>query len=263
MPYTKLKAFLPMPLNSNASLKDWLVVVPARLKSERLPKKPLADLGGMPMIVRVVKNLAPLSHLGAEIIVATDADEVVQACKGHQLAVVMTDPRHASGTDRAAEVALKSAAPYILNVQGDEPFVDTDDLKALMVSFMREPQADMGTLVYESSDQVLAGDPNAVKAVRSTAGFALYFSRASLPYNRDKMTNLPDRFWHHLGVYAFRRDRLADFVKLGPSTLERQEKLEQLRALEAGWRIWLEPARHFSRGIDTIHDLEAARARLP
>src|SRR5262249_48699177 len=135
----------------------------------------------------------------------------------------------------------------------------------LMAQMESRSDADLGTLVVEQTSQALAADPNAVKAVRSTAGWAMYFSRASLPYDRGAVDrrHLPARFWHHMGVYAFRREKLAASVALGPSPLERVERLEQLRALEAGWRIWLEPAAAaFGRGIDTPEDLEAARALI-
>jgi 3-deoxy-manno-octulosonate cytidylyltransferase (CMP-KDO synthetase) len=176
----------------------------------------------------------------------------------------MTAASHVSGTDRCAEAASGTRQPFVLNVQGDEPFVSTEALRQLMQTMMIRADADMGTLVASSHDPALAADPNAVKAVRAHTGFGLYFSRAALPYERTPHQggNLPRQFWHHLGVYAFRRQRLEEFVALGPSPLELTEKLEQLRALEAGWRIWLEPTTHVARGIDTPQDLEAARARF-
>jgi 3-deoxy-manno-octulosonate cytidylyltransferase (CMP-KDO synthetase) len=121
--------------------------------------------------------------------------------------------------------------------------------------------ADLATLVYEASDPKLAADPNAVKAVRDKDGFALYFSRAPIPYDRSakERAYLPQAFWHHMGIYAYRRERLQAFVRLGPSRLEQTEKLEQLRALENGWRIHLAVAQTYSSGIDTPADLEAAR----
>lgn len=246
------------------SLQDWLVVIPARLGSERLPRKPLADLAGKPLIVRVAENLAALKAAGASLLVATDADEVMAACRSQGIPAAMTAAHHVSGTDRCAEAAAKHSHPFILNVQGDEPFVSVEALNSLMEAMVQRQDADMGTLVVPSTDLSIAADPNVVKAVRAHTGFALYFSRAPLPYDRTKHAggNLPRHFYQHLGVYAFRRERLKDFVALGPSPLELTEKLEQLRALEAGWRLWLEPTPHGARGIDTPEDLEAARARL-
>jgi len=246
------------------SLQDWLVVIPARLGSERLPRKPLADLAGKPLIVRVAENLAPLKAAGAKLLVATDSEEVEAACLSRGIQAQMTAAHHVSGTDRCAEAAANHSQPFVLNVQGDEPFVSIEALKSLMQAMHRRHDADMGTLVVPSTDLTLAADPNVVKAVRSHTGYALYFSRAPLPYDRTKHAggNLPRQFYQHLGVYAFKRQRLMDFVTLGPSPLELTEKLEQLRALEAGWRLWLESTPHGARGIDTPEDLEAARARL-
>lgn len=245
------------------SLANWLVVVPARLASTRLPEKPLADLGGRPMIVRSVENLAPLARRGAQVVVATDSKAVKTAVEAHGFTALMTREDHQSGTDRCWEIAAGAVQPFVLNVQGDEPFANINDLTALMTALEKDPAADLGTLVFHCRDQALAKDPNVVKAVRSTSGTALYFSRSAVPYWRDNAaTNgLPESFWQHLGVYAFRREKLQAFVALPQSPLELAEKLEQLRALDHGWRILLAEAKTFSRGIDTPHDLEAARAR--
>ncbi len=245
-------------------MRSWLVVVPARLASERLPRKPLADLGGKPLIVRTCENLAPLSRAGARIVVATDSKEVEDVCGGAGIACERTRADHPSGTDRCWEVASRAPEPLIMNVQGDEPFAATADLLRLAQAFAAKPEADIGTLVFSATDQALAADPNAVKAVRTADGWALYFTRAPIPYDRDAKSrgHLPQRFWLHMGIYTFRRPRLEAFVALPPSPLERTEKLEQLRALESGWRILLQEARAYSRGIDTPDDLEAARARF-
>jgi len=248
---------------SSRELAGWLVVVPARLKSERLPEKPLQDLGGLPLVVRVVQNLGPLVALGAKVVVATDAEKIISVCQRHGIEAVMTDVAHQSGTDRCAEVATKfPELPFVLNVQGDEPFVAIADLQRLTAAMQKDQSIDIGTLVYENRDAKAAADPNVVKAVRRGDGLALYFSRAAIPFRRDAVPPLPAVFWQHIGIYAFRRARLMDFVTLPPSPLEQSEKLEQLRALEQGWRLWLEPASHLSRGIDTPADLEAARARI-
>jgi 3-deoxy-manno-octulosonate cytidylyltransferase (CMP-KDO synthetase) len=239
----------------------WLIVIPARLQSTRLPRKPLQDLGGVPLVVKVYQNLAPLLAEGAQALVATDADEVLAACREHAVPATRTAATHESGTDRCAEAAQTSTRPYVLNVQGDEPFVSVKDLAALMTAVETRPEIDLGTLAYSCEDPELANDANAVKAVRGQDGRAIYFSRASVPYDRDARRGLLP-FWLHLGIYALRRERLAAFVRLPPSPLEKLEKLEQLRVVEQGWRIHLEPATTFSRGIDTPEDLEAARARI-
>ena len=244
------------------SLSDWLIVVPARLASTRLPNKPLADLGGRPMIVRVAENLRPLTERGAALIVATDAPQVRQVVEAAGLRAAMTRVEHPSGTDRCWEVAQGTTHPFILNVQGDEPFAAVDDLLALTRAFSANAAADMATLAFRSTDSDAAGDPNVVKVIRSAAEMALYFSRAAIPYRRDGQEHRPDAFWRHLGVYAFRRDRLRAFVAMPPSPLEEIEKLEQLRALEHGWLILVTEAKNLSHGIDTPADLEAARARF-
>lgn len=239
----------------------WLIVIPARLQSTRLPAKPLQELGGVPLVVKVYQNLAPLLEDGAEALVATDDEAVLAVCRTHGVPAALTAVTHESGTDRCAEAAATSQRPFVLNVQGDEPFVSVKDLAALMTAVETRPEIDLGTLAYACADPDLAGDPNAVKAVRAGDGRALYFSRASVPYDRDaRRVGLP--FWLHLGIYALRRERLQAFVRLPPSPLEKLEKLEQLRVVEQGWRIHLEQATTFSRGIDTPEDLEAARARL-
>lgn len=249
---------------SSSRLDQWLFVVPARLGSERLPRKPLVDLGGKPLVVRVAENLAPLVTRGAALVVATDSPDVLSICQKHGVKAVMTRVDHPSGTDRTAEAALPERRPFIMNVQGDEPFVDPEDLVRLAAAMESRAEADIGTLVFQSRDQKLAQDPNAVKALRRLDGYALYFSRHGVPYDRaaKERRHLPDVFWHHMGVYAFRREKLQEFVKLKPSPLEQAEKLEQLRALENGWKIYLQPAHTFARGIDTPEDLEAARARF-
>ena len=247
-------------------LSRWLIVVPARLKSERLPLKPLQDLGGKPLVVRVAENLQPLVHEGAHLILAIDSPEVERTLKIHGFNGIMTDPNLMSGTDRCAAAVTQygQSAAFVLNVQGDEPFVNTEDLVSLCLAMEKRPDLDMGTLVYRSSDADLFHDPNAVKALRGTDGTALYFSRSPVPYARSapERKHQPAAHWHHLGVYAFRRERLHAFVNLPPSELEQTEKLEQLRALEAGWKIYLQPALAFARGIDTPEDLEVARSRI-
>ncbi len=251
-------------MTDTLNLNDWLVIVPARLASERLPRKPLADLGGKPMIVRVVENLSPLIKRGAKVVVATDSQEVLTAIQKYGIEGVMTSPTHPSGTDRTAEAASSRKEPYILNVQGDEPFIDTGSLIKLMEKVKSNSFIAMGTLVFASSDIEQAKDPNVVKAVRSHSGNAIYFSRSLVPYDRSNQAreHVPPTFWQHLGVYAFPREKLFQFLNLPPSPLEALEKLEQLRAIEAGWQIWLEPALKSSRGIDTPADLEAARAQF-
>lgn len=242
--------------------KDWLIVVPARLASTRLPRKPLQPLGDRPLIVAVAENLRPLVAKGATVIVATDSHEVLSICEKHQIHAVMTASHHQSGSDRIAEVALHAPQPYILNVQGDEPFVSLADLETLIQAFNQKKDLGYATLVYRNENLHDFIDANVVKAVRDFSGYALYFSRAPIPYTRNPHPGSKDSFWQHIGVYAFKRETLLTYAALKPSPLELSESLEQLRALENRIPIYLAQAQNQSVGIDTPEDLEAAHARL-
>ena len=244
---------------SSLFLQDWLVVVPARLRAVRLPNKPLLDLGGKPMVVRVYENLQPLRDAGATVLVATDAEAIYETCEKAGCQVQMTDVAHPTGTDRIREVAMGFPHRYCLNVQGDEPFVVTGDLLRLMQAFAATPEAHMGTLYYTSADMEAFSTPAVVKVVCDLQGYALYFSRSPLPYPR---VGTLATFRQHLGVYAFQRESLIRYGNLEPTFLEKTESLEQLRALENGMKILCVEAEFPSRGIDTAEDLEAARARL-
>ncbi len=249
---------------STLDLSQWLVVVPARLGSQRLPRKPLADVGGRPLIVRVIDNLKPLRDLGALVLCATDAEEVLAAVKPWGYQGMLTASAHPSGTDRCAEVAQRYPKPFVLNVQGDEPFVDCGDLTSLCTVLQNDKAAQMGTLVHRSQDRDRFFDPNVVKVVASDSFHALYFSRAPIPFDREQ--GFPGSFWQHIGVYGFQRQKLLEFPALGQTaphpSLEAIEKLEQLRVLGAGWKIALSVAKGIARGIDTPEDLEAARQRF-
>lgn len=239
------------------SWQDWLIVVPARLQSSRLPEKPLQDLKGQPLIVRVYQRLSTLADKGAQIVVGTDSEKVLSACQQREIPACLTDPQHASGTDRVHEVASKYPHKFILNVQGDEPFVNLSDLENLCLSFQSRPNPEMGTLVHLNSNRADFENPNCVKVVRR-GDFALYFSRSPIPYPRDGVFQ---GFWQHIGIYAFSRTSLNQFCKLPMSSLEAIEKLEQLRALENSMQVHLCNANKPGLGIDTPEDLEEARAR--
>ena len=243
------------------SMADWLVVIPARLNSQRLPRKPLADLAGKPLIVRVFENLSPLRKMGAEVIVATDNNAIVHVCEEYKIPVRMTGAHHKSGTDRCWEVAQPLQKPYILNVQGDEPFMNVSDLITLCQRATNQENFQLATLGFLQTNPDDLQDPNVVKIVINRRNEALYFSRASLPYDRDHSSADRPSFWQHMGVYAFSRDALRAFCQLPPGILEGREKLEQLRALENGMSILIVKAETLSHGIDTEADLEAARER--
>lgn len=241
------------------NLQDWLVILPARLGSTRLPQKPLALLGGEALIVRVYERLEPLRQKGATVVVATDAAKIEAVLKARQIPYVLTNPNHPSGTDRVHEASLGYAQPNILNVQGDEPFIDIAALESLIKSASARPDFAMGTLVYKNYSATDYLNSNIVKCIRGPRDDALYFSRAPIPFVRDGFGS-EDFFWQHLGVYAFRRESLARFCALGPSPLEMAERLEQLRALEAGIPILTCESKEKGLSIDTLEDLEAARA---
>ncbi len=248
--------------------KEWLIVIPARLASERLPLKPLVDLGGKPLVVRVFENLVPLRATGAEIVVAVDDERTLRVCRDFKIQSMMTSIDHRSGTDRCAEVAGHFPQKrFVLNVQGDEPFVSCEDLKKLMAlmaannPLMAANNPLMATLGYQSSDLKDYSDPNVVKIVVSGKDEAIYFSRAPVPFDRDRMRLGNNQIDHlqHLGIYAFTRESLSQFCKLQPSFLEQVEKLEQLRAINAGWKILVCRASSKSIGIDTPDDLIRAQ----
>lgn len=246
-----------MATEKRPSYSNWLVVVPARLHSTRLFEKPLQDLAGKPLVVRVVENLSPLEDFGAEVVVATDSDKIAQVCQKYQIKAELTSPNHPSGTDRCWELAQKRNKGFILNVQGDEPFIPVSDLKKLMSTFGAEPQWAIGTMAHQVHDSESMKNPAVVKVIRSGAR-AIYFTRAPAPWDRDN----PEKgdYWQHVGVYAFRRKSLEDFCRLPPSPLEEIERLEQLRAIEAQMPILITDAERAPKGIDTPEDLEAARA---
>lgn len=228
-----------------------LCVIPARYASTRLPGKPLADIAGKPMIQRVYEQ-AGLAKLPAKVIVATDSQLVLDAVKGFGGNVMMTASSHPTGTDRLAEVA--NAFPdvdVIVNVQGDEPFIAPESIDALAGAFTDETLS-MATLktVMEEDEY---NSPAAVKVVTDQAGYALYFSRSLIPYPR----TMPAGFlvYKHIGVYAYRRDFLLTFASLQPTPLERAESLEQLRALEYGYRIKVLESSYPCIGVDTEEDL--------
>lgn len=237
-----------------------LVLIPARMASTRLPGKPLADIGGRPMIVHAARRAAE-AGLG-RVVVATDTPAVAEAVRSHGFEAVMTRSDHESGSDRIFE-ALTALDPdrqveTIVNVQGDLPTVDPAIIKAALRPF-EEPSVDIATLGVEIAGDDEKTNPNVVKIVGSplspTRLKALYFTRATAPWGEGPL-------YHHIGLYAYRRAALERFVALKPSPLERRERLEQLRALEAGMRIDAEIVRSVPLGVDTPADLERARQIL-
>lgn len=249
----------PFNMANSEQFKDWLVVIPSRMASTRLPRKALADIHGKPMVERVYHAIEPLRDCGAKLVVATDHQDIYQVCSQAQVPVAMTSEHHQSGTERVAEVSqMFPEKSYILNVQGDEPFVNVDDLKNLMNAHQKANDANLiSTLVYRSQDQENFLKASVVKAVIGKNQKALYFSRSPIPHDRKGEFH---GFWHHLGVYAYSQNALRDFCRIpNQSILEATESLEQLRWLDAGYPILTVQAQHWSQGIDTPEDLEWAR----
>jgi 3-deoxy-manno-octulosonate cytidylyltransferase (CMP-KDO synthetase) len=237
-----------------------LVLIPARMAATRLPGKPLLDIAGLPMIVHVLRR-AEAAQIG-RVAVATDTPEIAAAVVSHGGEAVMTRADHPSGSDRIFE-ALGKLDPereteIVVNLQGDFPTIRPEDIRNVLAP-LADPAVDIATLAAEIHSEEESTNPNVVKAVGSrlhaTRLRALYFTRATAPWGDGPR-------YHHVGLYAYRRAALERFVALPPSALERQEKLEQLRALEAGLRIDITIVDTVPRGVDTPADLETARRAL-
>lgn len=252
------------------------VLIPARLASTRLPDKPLADLGGRPLIVRVAEQAA--RSRAKAIVIATDAPAIAEAVRQAGFDAVMTRDDHPSGTDRLAEAATRLGLgddEVVVNLQGDEPEIAPDLLEAVAARLVGDTEASMSTCAHPIETLADWLNPNIVKVIADDRDRALYFSRAPIPFARDAMRGFPDHLpeslpafapgsapLRHIGLYAYRAGFLRRYAALPPAAIEQVEALEQLRVLAAGYRIALEcvdeapPA-----GIDTPADLEAARAR--
>jgi 3-deoxy-manno-octulosonate cytidylyltransferase (CMP-KDO synthetase) len=227
-----------------------IAVIPARLASTRLPRKMLLEIAGKPL-VGVVYDGVRSSPLLDEVMVATDSDEIFQVCRKNGWNVRMTSSRHRSGTERVQEISDSIAADVYINVQGDEPMVRTEQI-ATLLEVMQSPEAEVGTLMTPAAE-VDIPNPNAVKVVTDLNGQALYFSRATIPFDRDGAVL---RYFKHLGIYAYRKSALDRFVRLPESPLERSERLEQLRFLQNGIPIYVGETAYDSVGVDTEEDLQ-------
>ncbi|RUM05213.1 3-deoxy-manno-octulosonate cytidylyltransferase [Rhizobium chutanense] len=245
---------------SDSKLDGTLVLIPARMASTRLPGKPLADICGLPMIVQVALR-AKEAAIG-RVVVAVDDQQVFDTVSAAGFEVVMTSRDHQSGSDRIFEALAKvdpeGKAKFIVNVQGDLPTIEPETVRAALRP-LEDEAVDIGTLTIEIDNEEDKTAPHIVKVIGSpisaTRLRSLYFTRATAPYGKGPL-------YHHIGLYAYRRAALERFVSLGPSTLERRESLEQLRALEAGMRIDAEIVDTVPLGVDTPADLEKARRIL-
>lgn len=234
-----------------------LCIIPARYASTRLPGKPLSLIAGKPMI-QLVYERACQAQLPDEVVVATDSELVKQAVEGFGGKAVMTSPDHPSGTDRLAEVALMYPdVDIIVNVQGDEPMIPPEIIDRLAAALSEDETLQMATMKVLMQEEDYA-NPAAVKVVTDQNGYALYFSRSLMPYPRNKPEDY--RVFKHVGIYAYRRGFLLKYAALAPTPLERAESLEQLRALENGYKIKVLESDFQGIGVDTPEDLAAVNA---
>jgi 3-deoxy-manno-octulosonate cytidylyltransferase (CMP-KDO synthetase) len=232
-----------------------VAIIPARYTSSRLPAKPLADIGGRPMIEHVYRRAAAAPSI-ERVIVATDDERIVAAVERFGGIARLTSADHASGSDRLAEVARDLVCDVVVNVQGDEPLIDPQVIEEAIAPLRDDRDVQIATLRCRLTDPAEWQDPNVVKVVVDGQGFALYFSRSPIPYARAR--GLPP-VYKHIGLYVYRRTFLLTFSALARTPLERAESLEQLRALEHGYRIKTVETVHDSIGVDTEEDLERVR----
>jgi 3-deoxy-manno-octulosonate cytidylyltransferase (CMP-KDO synthetase) len=238
-----------------------IAIIPARYNSSRLPGKPLISIKGKPLIQRVYEK-ALKSKLLDKVLVATDNQKVKDLMENLGAEVKLTSKNHPTGSDRVAEAVRGITCDIVLNIQCDEPFLDprmVDDLIRLM---QNQKELKMATLAYKIKDPWLIYDPNIVKVVLDKKDFALYFSRMPVPFHRtDGKSSKISVFYEHIGIYAFRKSFLLRFAQLPQSPLEMAERLEQLRALENGYRIKILLTRYNSRAINSYSDLKRMKAR--
>lgn len=237
-----------------------LAVIPARYASTRFPGKPLAVIAGQPMIRHVYERVARCRQMDG-VVVATDDERIRDCVLTFGGEVVMTRSDHASGTDRLGEVAERMRHDYYVNIQGDEPLIDSTAIDELITQ-TRENFALMSTLVSRidpATDQAVLDNPNVVKVARAIDGYALYFSRAAIPYPRN---SAHARYYKHIGIYMYMHQTLLELCRLDPSPLERAESLEQLRALEHGVPILAVETAYSPVGVDVPEDIAAVETRL-
>ncbi|GHG03005.1 3-deoxy-manno-octulosonate cytidylyltransferase [Thalassotalea marina] len=246
---------------------SFVVIIPARYESTRLPGKPLADIHGKPMIQWVVEKAKASG--AKQVIVATDNDKVAEAVRGFGGEVCMTSANHQSGTERLAEVVEKygfKPEQVIVNVQGDEPFIPPENIAQVAQNLAQQNKAQMATLAVNIEEVEEALNPNAVKVLMDKDGYALYFSRATIPYDRERFLGakeinaIGDFYLRHIGIYAYRASFIQDYVQWPTSALEQIESLEQLRVLWQGEKIHVAVAKERSavEGVDTPEDLAKA-----
>ena len=251
-------------MNTASKAPDFLVVIPARLGSTRLPRKPLADIGGKPMVIRVAERAK--QSLANSVVVATDSPEIQAVCDEHRIDCLLTSADHPTGTDRLAEVAQLLKLPndaLIVNVQGDEPLIPPELINQVANTLAEHQQCAISTVAVPIADIAEIANPNVVKVVLNRSGEALYFSRAPIPFVRDVKRGDTTVHLRHLGIYAYRADFLQAYSRLEPAPPEQAEALEQLRALWNGYRIAVHIAPEAPpAGVDTPEDLDRIRQLL-
>ena len=238
-----------------------IAVIPARYASTRFPAKLMQDLGGKTVILRTYEA-AIITQLFDDVFVVTDSELIYNEIITNGGKAIMSIKAHESGSDRIAEAVENMEVDVVINVQGDEPFINAEPLKKVIEVFKNDTdrKVDLASLMFEIKDKAEIENPNNVKVIVDQQGFALYFSRSVIPYPRE--ANVGVRYMKHIGIYAFRKEALMDFYRLPMLSLEASEKLEQLRYLEYGKRIRMIETTHGSIGIDTPEDLEKARKLL-
>jgi 3-deoxy-manno-octulosonate cytidylyltransferase (CMP-KDO synthetase) len=275
--------FVVRPAGCSESIRDPLqnhkhtvAVIPARYASTRFPGKALADIAGRPMIEHVYRRAAAARGVDA-VVVATDDERIAAAVRSFDGIAAMTRAAHRTGTDRIAEVAAGLPCEIVVNLQGDEPLIEPETIEAVIAPLLSDPMLEMSTVCVPISDRADLDNPNVVKVVKDRLGRALYFSRSPIPHFRggppagggpaeagsyDPGVGSFGRPFKHIGLYGYRRTFLLKFAMLAQTPLERTESLEQLRALEHGYRIQTVETRYDSIGVDTPEDLERVRRQL-
>lgn len=244
-----------------------VIIIPARYKSVRFPGKALIDIMGKPLIQYVYENALKIKEVD-EIYIATDDSRIYNAVIAFGGKVVMTSPLHKSGGDRVAEAAKYIETDIIVNLQGDEPVVEPESVYNLIITMKNDPTLNMTTLIHRIKEMEEFKNPNVVKAVIDKEGYALYFSRAPIPFDRaqlgDNYSQISLGFdaYRHVGIYAYRKEFLLKISSISPAPLEQLECLEQLRVLEYGYKIKTIPSNTISLGIDTPEDLEKFKEYL-
>lgn len=243
-------------LNSNVPTKI-LGVIPARFASTRFPGKALASLAGKPILQHVFERASMARYL-TRVVIATDDDRIAAVARDFRAPVRMTRVDHESGTDRVAEVASAEDCSLIVNIQGDEPLIDPAAIDAAVLALIEDEEAPMGTLKKRIEDKAEIDNPNVVKVVTALNGDAIYFSRSPIPFHRSEQ----EIYFKHIGLYIYRRAFLLGYSDLPIGPLEKAEKLEQLRALENGYRIRVAETEYESLGVDTPEDLQRVSGLL-